>query len=377
MARVKGILLSPSSEWDKIEHEPATIGGLFTGYVCILAAIPAVAGLIGGQVFGHGAFGISVKPSLGAALTMAVLGYLGALVMTFVLGSVIDALAPSFGAEKNRVQAFKVAAYSGTAGWVAGVLQILPMLGFIVLLAALYGCWLLYLGLPRVMKAPADKAPGYAIVTILVAIVVSVVIGLTTAAVGGLAGFAGLRGGSHASKVGGTVELNGQKVDLDRLQAAGERAEALSKQPRKAVSPDALKALLPESVAGYARSSVETNSSGTGDVSIVVATGEYQKDGHSFRLEVTDLGAMGAMAALASGMGAHTTKETADGYEKVATIDGRLTSEEWNRPSNSGKYSVVIADRFSVQADGSANTVDDLKQAVRAVDAGRLESLAR
>jgi roadblock/LC7 domain-containing protein len=177
--------------------------------------------------------------------------------------------------------------------------------------------------------------------------------------------------------VSGTVELNGQKVDLDRLQAAGERAEALSKQPRKAVSADALKALLPENVAGYSRSSVETNSSGSGDVSIVVATGEYQKDGNSFRLEVTDLGPMGAMAALASGMGAHTTKETADGYEKITTIDGRLTSEEWNRPSNSGKYSVVIADRFSVQADGSANNIDDLKQAVRAVDAGRLESLAR
>jgi len=377
VARVKGILLSPSTEWDKIEQEPATIGGLFTGYVCILAAIPAVAGLIGGQVFGHGALGISFKPSLGASLTMAVLGYLGALVMTFVLGSVIDALAPSFGAEKNRVQAFKVAAYSGTAGWVAGVLQILPMLGFIVLLAALYGCWLLYLGLPRVMKAPADKAPGYAIVTILVAIVVAVVIGVASTAIVRLTGFGGFPGGARADKVSGTVELNGQKVDLDRLQAAGERAEALSKQPRKAVSPDALKALLPESVAGYARSSVETNSSGTGDVSIVVATGEYQKDGNSFRLEVTDLGAMGAMAALASGMGAHTTKETADGYEKVATIDGRLTSEEWNRPSNSGKYSVVIADRFSVQADGSANSVDDLKQAVRAVDAGRLEGLAR
>jgi roadblock/LC7 domain-containing protein len=251
------------------------------------------------------------------------------------------------------------------------------MLGFIVLLAALYGCWLLYLGLPRVMKAPADKAPGYAIVTILVAIVVAVVIGVASTAIVRLTGFGGFPGGARADKVSGTVELNGQKVDLDRLQAAGERAEALSKQPRKAVSPDALKALLPESVAGYSRSSVETNSSGTGDVSIVVATGEYQKDGNSFRLEVTDLGAMGAMAALASGMGAHTTKETADGYEKVATIDGRLTSEEWNRPSNSGKYSVVIADRFSVQADGSANSVDDLKQAVRAVDAGRLEGLAR
>ena len=220
VGRIKGILLTPSAEWDRIEREPATIGGLFTGYVCILAAIPAIAGLIGGQVFGHGIPGFSFKPGIGFAIATAVIGYVGSLLMTFILGTVIDALAPSFGAEKNRVQAFKVAAYSGTAGWVAGVLQIIPALGIITILAGLYGCYLLYLGLPRVMKAPADKATGYAVVTILIAIVVSIVIGMATAAVGGLAGLSGLNAMSHADKASGTVEINGNKVDLGRMQAA-------------------------------------------------------------------------------------------------------------------------------------------------------------
>lgn len=377
VARVKGILLSPSAEWEKIEREPATIGGLFTGYVCILAAIPAVAGLIGGQLFGHGVLGISYKPSLVTGLTVAVLGYVGALVMTFVLGTVIDALAPSFGAEKNRVQAFKVAAYSGTAGWVGGVLSILPALGIVVLLAGLYGCWLLFLGLPRVMKAPADKAPGYAIVTIVVAIVVSIVIGMVTAAISATTGMGAFGKMSHADKVGGTVEINGQKIDVGRLEAASKRAEELSKNPGKAASPEDLKAMLPDSVAGYTRASVETTASGTEGASIVVATGEYQKDGSSFRLAVTDLGPVGAMAALASSMGAHQTKETADGYEKVSTQGGRLISEEWNRESKSGKYSIVVADRFSISADGSAASVDDLKQAVQSIDAGRLEAMAK
>ena len=377
VGRVKGILLAPSAEWDRIEQEPATIGGLFTGYVVILAAIPAVAGLIGGQVFGHGVFGISIKPALPLAITIAVLGYVGALVMTFVLGLVIDGLAPSFGAEKNRVQAMKVAAYSGTAGWVAGVFQLIPALGALALLGGLYGCWLLYLGLPRVMKAPAEKATGYAAVTIIVAIVVSIVIGLATAAVSGIAGLAGLNTVTHNDKVSGTMEVNGHKIDLDRMQAAANRAEALSKNPGKAVSPDALKALLPADIAGYARGDVETSSSGSDQASIVVAKTDYRKGEASFQLAVTDLGAMGAMAALASGMNAHTTKETADGYEKVETIDGRLTSEEWNRQSKFGKYSVVVADRFSVEAEGTAESVDDLKAAVKAVDAGRLEALAK
>ncbi|USQ96950.1 YIP1 family protein [Caulobacter sp. RL271] len=378
VARVKGILLSPSTEWERIEREPATIGGLFTGYVCILAAIPAVAGLIGGQVFGHGIPGFSFKPGLGFAIATAVIGYVGALLMTFILGMVIDGLAPSFGAEKNRVQAFKVAAYSGTAGWVAGVLQIVPALGIITLLASLYGCYLLYLGLPRVMKAPADKAPGYAIVTIIVAIVVSIVISMVTAAVGGLAGLGGLSAMNHAGKASGTVEVNGAKIDVGRMQAAAERAEALSKNPGKAASPEALKALLPASAAGYSRASVETSSSGTDQAAIVVATGQYEKpDGAAFRLEITDLGPMAGLTALAAGMNGHATKETASGYEKTETIDGRLTTEEWDRDSKSGKYSVVYGDRFSVQADGSAASIDDLKAAVRAVDGGRLEAMAK
>lgn len=378
VARIKGILLTPAAEWDRIEREPATIGGLFAGYVCILAAIPAVAGLIGGQVFGHGVPGFSFRPSIGFAIATAVIGYVGALLMTFILGTVIDALAPSFGAEKNRVQAFKVAAYSGTAGWVAGVLLVVPALGMVTLLAGLYGCYLLYLGLPRVMKAPADKAPGYAIVTIIVAIVVSLIIGMTTAAVGGLAGLSSLNALSQADKGAGTVEINGSKIDVGRMQAAAERAEALSKNPGKAASPDALKALLPASAGGYARASVETSSSGADQASIVVATGQYEKpDGTSFRLEITDLGPVAGLTALAAGMNGHATKETASGYEKTETIDGRLTTEEWDRASKSGKYSVVYGDRFSVQADGSAASVDDLKAAVRAVDGGRLESMAK
>lgn len=382
VARVKGILLTPSAEWERIEREPATIGGLFTGYVCILAAIPAVAGLIGGQVFGLGVPGLSFKPGLGFAITTAVLGYVGALLAVFILGTVIDALAPSFGAEKNRVQAFKVAAYSYTASWVAGVLALVPMLGILMLLAGLYGCFLLYLGLPRVMKAPADKAPGYAIVTIIVAIVCSIVIGLVIGAVSAMAGLGGgLAGMAAANKassgIGGTVEINGQKVDLGQMQAAANRAETLSKTPQKPVAVDDLKALMPGDTAGYERTNLETSSSGSGDVQIGVAKADYKKGEASFQLSVMDLGPMGAMAALASGMGAQQTKETADGYEKVNTIDGRLVSEEWNRTSKFGKYSVVVADRFAVAAEGTADNVDDLKRAVQAVDAGRLEALAR
>ncbi|MBW8859320.1 MAG: YIP1 family protein, partial [Caulobacter sp.] len=111
VGRVKRLLLSPSAEWERIDAEPATIKGLYVGYVCILAAIPPIANLIGGLVFGHGFFGLTIRPSPAALVIGAVVNYALTLVSVFVLALVIDALASSFDGQKNQVQSFKVAAY--------------------------------------------------------------------------------------------------------------------------------------------------------------------------------------------------------------------------------------------------------------------------
>ena len=143
------------------------------------------------------------------------------------------------------------------------------------------------------------------------------------------------------------------------------------------VPADTLKALLPGAVAGFERTSLETSSGGAGGMSMSVATGDYQKDGASFRLAVTDLGGMAGLASMASAVNAQSSSETQTGYEKTSTIGGRLTQEEWDREAKSGRYSVVVGERFSVEANGNADSVDVLKQAVASVDAGRLEGLAR
>ena len=44
--RVKNILLSPKTEWERIDAEPATVKGLYTGYAMILAAIGPIAARI-------------------------------------------------------------------------------------------------------------------------------------------------------------------------------------------------------------------------------------------------------------------------------------------------------------------------------------------
>ena len=174
--RAKNIIMRPKDEWPRIDAEPATIGGIYKSYAMILAAIPPLAGLIGALVFGYSFLGITYRPPVGSAVGFAVVQYVLSLVGIYVLALIIDALAPTFKGTKDTLKAFKVAAYSWTAAWIAGIFNIIPSLSWLSLLG-LYSLYLLYLGLPRLMRVPEDKALGYTVVTVLVAIVIWVVIG--------------------------------------------------------------------------------------------------------------------------------------------------------------------------------------------------------
>jgi Yip1-like protein len=179
--RVKAILLTPQKEWPVIEAESATTASLYTGYIIPLAAIGPVAQFIGLTVFGF-SMGIlgSIKVPVGDALPIVLAMYVGNLVGVFVLALIIDALAPSFAGQKSQIQALKLAAYSSTASWLAGIFLILPALS-ILTIVGLYSLFLLYLGLPVMMKAPKDKALPYTVVAIVAALVIYFVIGVILA----------------------------------------------------------------------------------------------------------------------------------------------------------------------------------------------------
>jgi len=186
--RAKAILLTPKSEWGVIDSESATVGSLMMGYAVPLAAIPAVAGFIGFSVIGFGVPGGRFQIPMSTGLTWAITQYVGALVGVYVLGRIIDALAPNFGGQKNQIQALKVAVYSSTAAWLAGIFNILPGLA-ILGIVGLYSLYLLFIGLPVLMKAPADKAAGYTGVVILVAAVLFIIVGTIASRIAGFGGW--------------------------------------------------------------------------------------------------------------------------------------------------------------------------------------------
>ncbi len=180
--RVKGILLKPKEEWQTISGETTTITELYKTYIIILAAIGPVASIIGMSIVGANLpFVGSFRMPITTSIASAVVHYILTLVGVYILALIIDALAPTFSGEKNINQAFKVATYSYTPGWLVGIFAIIPTLSILGILG-LYGLYLLYLGLPVLMKSPQEKSLGYTAAVIVAAIIIFVVIGIVSRA---------------------------------------------------------------------------------------------------------------------------------------------------------------------------------------------------
>ena len=189
--RAKQILLTPAAEWETIRQESLTTADLFGKYAVYLAAIPAVAGFLGRSLIGYPLMGMGVyRTPFFRGIVFALLTYLLTLAGVYLLGYIIDALATSFGAQKDMNASLKVAVFASTASWVAGVFQIIPALSILSIMR-LYSFYLIYTGIRAVKQPPPDKLIGYFVVTIIVAFVIYVVIGIvvSTIALGGI--FAG------------------------------------------------------------------------------------------------------------------------------------------------------------------------------------------
>ena len=174
--RVKKILLEPKKEWEIISRETTNTSELYKSYIMPLAAIGPVASIIGMSIVGlsipfAGTFRLPLTTSIGSAVVQYILSLVG----VYILALIVDFLAPNFSGEKNIDQALKLAAYSYTAGWLSGIFMMVPALGFFMILG-LYGLYLIYTGIPVLMKAPQEKALGYTVTVVIAAVIISVII---------------------------------------------------------------------------------------------------------------------------------------------------------------------------------------------------------
>jgi hypothetical protein len=389
--RVQDILLKPKDTWPVIDAEPTDVGSLYRSYIAILAAIPALAMFIGLSLIGVGGFGVSYRVPFVSGLVSMIVNYVLTLGMVYVVALIVEALAPTFGGSKNRLQALKVVAYGSTASFVGGIFYLIPSLSPLALLAALYSIYLFYLGLPMLMKCPQDKAIGYTVVVGIVAIVAGVVIGAIAAAVTPGAGF-----GRYGAASGGEGALSiktpqGEvKLDTAQMEAAARQMQAAAERMQQsatgAVSGAAsvvggaglaaqqLKALLPESVGDLKRESVEAVGDGQSIVTAAHAT--YRNGERSLSLSITDVGGgLGAAAAMWSMV---TMDREADGeVEKIYKDGKRSVHEKARKDGSEAEMQVILANGTMVGAEGQGMDLKAVKAALAAMDLGKVEALAR
>ncbi|MFC3175326.1 Yip1 family protein [Novosphingobium bradum] len=367
IARVRAILLNPAEEWPVIAAEPDDTAGLFTRYALPLAAIGPVCTFLHGQLFGYGMLGVTWKPSLLGGLAGMVSSYVVALAGLYVLALIVDFVAPKFDGQAGRGPALKLVVHGATASFLAGFAQLLPGLGILGLLG-LYSFYLFYTGATPLMKVPQAKALSFTAVTVVSALVVSIVAGAVSRPVIGL--FGGAPGLSDSGEVSGKLTVPGMgAVDLDRMKAASAQMEADSKKPP--IPAAQLQALLPAAIGAYQRTATESTGAGVIGSS---AQGTYSAADRSFTLRIVDMAALGGIAGFGAALGVEQNKEDASGYEKTGTVDGHMQTEAWRQGDHNGKFGVVLG-RFSIEAEGSAQSIDELKAAVAAIDPGKLASL--
>jgi hypothetical protein len=205
--------------------------------------------------------------------------------------------------------------------------------------------------------------------------VIGAIVGAVGVAAGGFGAMGALAG--RDAKVSGSVNVGGTNVDLGKLQAASKQMEAAANNPQAPTDTETLKALLPNSIAGYARGEVSTSSGGVGGVSGSQAEASYSKGDVNFKVTITDMGAAGALGAMAGAFNVNSSSESNGKYEKIGRVDGRMTTESYDRNARHGSYSVFAGDRFMIAAEGDGVSINDLKAAVAAVNPARVETLAK
>ena len=402
--RIKNILLTPKTEWPAIAGESSSTTDLLKNYVAPLAAIPAICGFIGGSLIGYSAFGVSFRTPIVAGVALAIFSYVMSFISVIVVGHIINALAPTFCAQKDLPQATKVAAYSFTAAWLGGIFSIMPALSLLGILAALYSVFLLYLGLPVLMKNPQEKSIGYTAVVVIAAIVLSIIIGVVGGAVGGMTGATrGMFGdaGSSSSASNVTIDKDSPLGKLEafgkNMEQAGKKIEAAQKSGDqeaamkaamsglgaalgggKAVDPlaiELLKPFVPETFAGLPKKSSSAEKAGAMGITISKAEASYgDGTGKSAELEVSDTGGAAGWMAFAGWATVQGEKEDQYGSEKTSRVGGRLVHEK-SRKDGRNEYNVVLGERFIVTAKGNGVDLNSLKSAVAGLDLAKLEAM--
>jgi hypothetical protein len=139
-----------------------------------------------------------------------------------------------------------------------------------------------------------------------------------------------------------------------------------------------LKDMLPESVPGMKRDEATGEKNAAMGIQISTANGRYSNEnGGSVTIKITDMGSLSGLAGMAAYAWANSEidRETSTGYEKTTKFNNYRAREQYDNSSKYGELSVMVGNRFVVEAQGNGVDMGAIKDAMGKVDLGKLDGM--
>lgn len=374
-ARAKNAVLKPQHFWVIVSAEQASLSGLYLNYLFILAAIPAVCALLGMVVVGVGGFTVTSKVPFLFAFLVAFVSYLLSLVMIYVLSLAINALAPSFDGKSDSLRAFKLAAYASTAPLLGGVFGLFPALSILTLLCALYGVYLMYLGLPVLMRNPREKSFAYTLILFPVAFATGAVMFVCVAMVSSLFSpdatrlnpnsdaYIVLKAPDNTLKVPGIKRPEESQKHIDSIQQSAGATNLLP------ISPEVLKGFLPAQVGPLVQTSIEVATI-TGNTPVSVARADYEVGHQKVVITITDTGGL-------TNESLPQHRDSGRFVEKTWQEGGRIIYQKFDSLGGSAVHKIFLRNGVVVLMEGTRVSADLLKSLSFKLELKALESFSR
>ncbi len=372
--RIKQVVLTPAKAWPAIEGEQASAKEVLIPYVLVLAGISAF-----GQFLTDWIWGIS---SFGGALLGLVRAFIVAIAGTFLMAWLAKVLAPMFGGRGSFDSGYRLVGYAFTASWLAALVSVVPLIGFIVALGAV--CWsiyTLYLGAPVVMMiASKTKTLGYTAALVVSGLLIGMILAMLLGSSMDHHEDFDHRGDQDHTKL--DIQLPGMNLslDTDKMEAAQIELEKAAEQgvQGKAMPIDALQPFVPERVDGWSRKSLRSSHGSVGMAFSSVEAAYTQDEGKRLQVKVQDIGAAPMLKMAAAAWASITLHQEEDGeVTNIYQKDGYSIKEQFRKDGKSAEMSMLLPNGVMVELGGRQVSMDELRAVAEAIDIKGLARLPR
>lgn len=183
---------------------------------------------------------------------------------------------------------------------------------------------------------------------------------------------------SSSSNSGGIAGALGSLAK--NLEDAAKAAEDLANKNIEPVDFRTLTDMLPTNAAGLDQVDKSGEKSGISGMATSFAEARYEdaEGNKRITMKITDVGSMTSLVAFGMAwMNMVIDKESTSGYERTTKVDGHPALEKFEQGEgySNGEITVVIANRYIVEAKGNGITMSNLKDALGSVDLSKLASM--